>query len=207
MDSIDNELPLPEQHQGGEKNIESTVNAGSIHAAEQLYNTAKQRLLDVNNWDKICGELSAVFRLTDDKGKEIAGDITQGSCIKIDVPGPGTASGKGYDWVRIENIEEKKDSEEDAAFILITVRPADNPQTKDNNIAHFFSDKATSNFVVKREGTKVTAAVYGRNEVPNTGTDNIIDKARNAVVGVSAIAGVSNAQWKSLTNGLVNESS
>ena len=203
MSTTDNnkDLPLPEQHKGGEKNIESTVDTGSLDEASNLFQRARKRLFDVNNWDKICGKLSAVFKLTDNKGNEVSGEAKEGNYFKIDIPGPGTAAGKGYDWVRVEEIVEENKGETE--YALIRVRPTDNPSTGDKSVAHFFSDKATSNFVIKRDGTFVTAAVYGRNEVPNTEADNLLDKARNAVIGVSAIAGVSNAQWKSLTNGLL----
>ena len=70
-------------------------------------------------------------------------------------------------------------------------------------MAHFYTDEATSNFIVKREGTKVTAGVYGRNEKPNVKTETIIDKVRNAVVGTGAVTAFSKIQWKALVNGLL----
>jgi hypothetical protein len=67
----------------------------------------------------------------------------------------------------------------------------------------FFNDRSTSSFVLERDGNKVTAAVYGRNEIPNTETSNVIDKVRNVVVGTSAIAGLADIQWKNLVKGLL----
>lgn len=57
--------------------------------------------------------------------------------------------------------------------------------------------------MVSHEGNTVRAAVYGRNEVPNTGAEKAVDKARNAMVALSAMAGVSKLQWKLLVKGLV----
>jgi hypothetical protein len=199
-------ISLPPQEEGAEKNIETKENLKSIEEAKELFTVARTRLLDVNQWDKICGKLSAVFKLTDNKGNEIQGNPEVGNYFKIDIPGPGTASGHGYDWVRVEAIEEKQDEQNNEESILIRVRPADNPSTNDNNIAHFFSDKATSNFVVSRKENSVTAAVYGRNEVPNTSTNKPLDKTRNAIVGSTAVAGLSNPQWKSLANGVLGKS-
>ena len=54
-------------------------------------------------------------------------------------------------------------------------------------------------------GIEVKAAVYGRNEVPNTSTSNVIDKVRNVVVAMTATLGFSNVQWKSLVKGLVDK--
>lgn len=206
MDEQKPNISLPKQEEGAEKNIETTEELKNIEEAKELFRAAKNRLLNINLWDKICGKLSAVFQLTDDKGNDIKGDPQVGNYFKIDIPGPGTASGKGYDWVRVEAVEENKNEHEDSESILIRVRPADNPSTNDANVAHFFSDKATSNFVVSRIKNVVTAAVYGRNEVPNTTTDKPLDKTRNAVVGTTAIAGFSNPQWKSLANGVLGKS-
>jgi hypothetical protein len=198
-------IPLPEQEEGSDKNIEAVVEAPNIDEAKRLFQDAKKRLLNVNEWHKICGKMSSVFELTDEKGDHLDGDPTVGNYFRIDIPGVGSAAGKGYDWVRVEEVKKETQEDADSEYVLITVRPADNPTSKDDNIAHFFSDKATSNFVVKREKNVVTAAVYGRNEVANTGTDNTIDKLRNAVVGVSAIAGLSNPQWKMLANAVVGK--
>ncbi len=198
-------IPLPPQEEGAGTNIEATEELKRIEEARELFTAAKKRLLNVNQWDKVCGKMSAVFKLTDEKGNEIEGPPKVGNHFKIDIPGPGTASGDGYDWVRVEAVEENQDDKDDTESILIRVRPADNPTNNDNNVAHFFSGKATSNFVVSREKNTVTAAVYGRNEVPNTSTDKPLDKTRNAVVGTTAIAGFSNPQWKSLANGILGK--
>jgi hypothetical protein len=199
------DIPLPENKEGSEKNIETFVDATNIEEANSLFQAAKKRLLDVSRWHAICGELSAEFELTDDKGQRVDDNIKVGNYFKIDIPGVGSSSGKGYDWVKVEEVKEESDRENDTEYVLVRVRPSGNPTTSDDNVAHFFSNKATSNFVVKREKNVVTAAVYGRNEVPNTTTDNTIDKVRNAVVGTTALAGMSKPQWKTLANALVGK--
>jgi len=85
------------------------------------------------------------------------------------------------------------------------VRPATNPKNERKDIAHFFSEASTSSFIVKRDGNKITAAVYGRNEKPNTNTEKVTDKIRNAAIAAGAISGLSKLQWKSLVNGLVKK--
>ena len=197
---------LPAQEEGKEKNIESYLESASVDEAVQLFKAAKQRLLDVNNWDRICGKLSAVFQLTDAEGNQVKDKPAIGNFFKIDIPGPGTVAGKGYDWVRIEAVEEHVSEDNNEEHILIRVRPSDNPTTPDNHVAHFFSDHATSNFFIERKNNLVTAAVYGRNEVPNTTNANAIDKTRNAVVGTTATAGLSDPQWKALVNGVLGKS-
>jgi hypothetical protein len=200
-----NNLPLPDQQEGAEKNIESTIETASDKEAAALFQYARTRLLDVNKWQQWAGKLSAKFELMDSKGNPVESPVKVGHYFKIDIPGPGSSAGEGYDWVKVEEITEDANKAEDTEYILIRVRPSDNPSTSEENVAHFFSEKSTSNFVVKRDKKIVTTAVYGRNEVPNTATGNSLDKVRNAVIGISAVAGVSNAQWKSLVEGLLKK--
>lgn len=208
MSDLENkQLPLPEKLEGANKDIEAVTEAPGMAEAKALFEAAKQRLLDINNWGRLSGAASAVFALTDTKGQPVPVPPQVGFYIKIDVPGPGSGTGNGFDWVQVEAIEESNDREPDREFILMRVRPASNPETSATDVAHFFSDKATSNFLVMREKKTVTAAVLGRNEIPNT-TDitSLLDTIRNAVVGVGATAGLSALQWKSLVNGLLGNS-
>lgn len=101
--------------------------------------------------------------------------------------------------MQIEAIEEEENC------IGIRVRPATNPTNDRKDVAHFFDEETTSSFLVKREGKKVTVGVYGRNEKPNTNTETVVDKLRNAAIAAGAISGFSKLQWKSLVNGLVKK--
>ena len=190
---------LPPQESGAETNTEHSIVAANEADAIKLFERAKQRLLHVNEWEKLCGAGSANFQLTDALGKDVERPAQVQDHFKIDIPGPGTVTGQGYDWVRIEHIEETDDS------LLMRVRPATNPRNEAGDVAHFFSEEATSNFIVKRTTNTVEAAVYGRNELPNTHAEKGVDKARNTMVALSAMAGISKIQWKSLVKGLLTD--
>lgn len=205
-DNENKRVPLPKKEDGAQKDIEVKEETSTVDEAKHLFKSAKNRLLHVNEWDKLCGKASAVFTLTDEHGREVEGIPKVGFHFKIDIPAPGTKTGEGFDWVRVEAIEENKDVNEDSEYLVIRVRPSDNPLSANNDVAHFFSDKATSNFVVLREKKTVTAAVFGRNEVANTNkTSSLLDKLRNAIVGTGAASGLSDAQWKSLVKGVLNK--
>jgi hypothetical protein len=103
--------------------------------------------------------------------------------------------------VQVEAIEEENSGDKES--LTIRVRPATNPNNKENDTAHFFAEDATSSFLVKRTGTKLTAAVYGRNEQPNKEVSSVIDKARNIAVATGAVTGFAKLQWKSLVDGLL----
>ena len=202
MNDIKNGL-IPPQETGAETNTEHSMNLSSEEEAKQLYNTVKERLLNVNDWEKLSGAGSANFQLTDASGDAVNRHAQQNDHFRIDIPGPGPVTGNGYDWVQIQNIQEKQEPERNAECIIISVYPATNPTGGEDDVAHFFEDSATSNFMVIREGNTVTAGVYGRNEKPNTQAVKVVDKARNAMIALSAMAGVSKLQWKSLAKGLI----
>jgi hypothetical protein len=196
---------VPPQYEGQKKDIVHCVETIDEDDARKLFVIARNRLLAINRWYDLCGSSSAKFTLTDNKGTKHDRTAEKGDYLKIDLPAtPGTADGKGYDWVFIEAIEDNSDSAGPYESIALRARPSQHPNEKVENIAHFFDNDATSTFIVERHGKKVTAAVYGRNEVPNTATSNTFDKVRNVIVGMSAILGFSNMQWNNLVRGLLH---
>jgi len=194
---------IPEQKEGRDITAEARVDFETIERAKEFYREAKKRLLFIHDWHKIAGWLSADFQLTDDEGKEVDRIARKGDHFRIDITGPGSDAGEGYDWAKVEDIREINSDDIDSVAIL--VRPAPNPQTSNPNVAHFFADKSTSTFVVTREGSFVTASIYDRNIEANEETKQPLDKLRNAVVGLGAKHGFSKLQWQALTQGLVKE--
>ncbi|MEO5599924.1 MAG: hypothetical protein ABIR06_03255 [Cyclobacteriaceae bacterium] len=195
---------IPPQEAGAKKDVEEVKVNDDRNDAVSLFNIARTRMMDINHWDQLCGKASATFTLTDSNGSEINRTAEKGDYFKIDLPAPGSAEGKGYDWVFIEEIIESNHPDGAYESIVIQVRPTANPQDKGENVAHFFNEESTSSFVLERQDKTVKAAVYGRNEIPNTATSHVVDKVRNAVVAITAILGFSNLQWRSLVKGLLS---
>jgi hypothetical protein len=194
---------VPDNQSGASSDNEFSVQKIDAESATKLFQLAKARLLHVNRWHQLSGVASASFQLTDENGNETDRSAKLGDHFKIDIPGPGTITGNGKDWVQIEAIEEHSTEESDV--IAMRVRPTSNPQSSKEDVAHFFSEEASSTFSITRNGNTVTAAVHGRNEKPNLKSDSLIDKIRNAVIGSTAIAGMNKPQWKSLVKGLLSE--
>lgn len=192
---------IPEQKEGREITAEALTEFSNGTQAAAFYKEARNRLLFIHNWHKIAGWLSADFQLTDDQGNEVTRQAQKGDHFSIDITGPGSSAGKGYDWAKVEDIKEVNATELDSIAIL--VRPAPNPQTSNPNVAHFFSEKSTSTFVITREGNKIFASIFDRNIEANEETKEPLDKFRNAVVGLGAKHGFSKLQWQALVNGLV----
>jgi hypothetical protein len=195
------ENAIPSQEHGNQMDIVDKVAFNTSEQACEFYEVAKERLVDVNLWAKISDLPSATFQLCDSTGSEVQRHVKSGDYFKINIPGPGNSTGDGFDWVKVELIHEEQVNGGD--IMSIRVRPAPNPNTPEPEVAHFFSDRSTSTFQVKRIGKEVLAEVHGRNEEPNTETGHLVDNARNSVVGLGATLGVAVPQWKGLVSGLV----
>ena len=195
---------VPENREsGGNINAESIAQLNDIEAATALFKTAKQRLFDVNHWQDIAGNALAHFQITDASGKDIDGPVSEGCYFKIDIPGPATEDGDGFDWVRVEDVSAYESV--DVESVGIRVRPASNPTSPNTETAHFYSSDSTSTFTVTREKTKVTAAVYDRNIKANQDTEGVMDQVRNFLVGIAGKITGSKIQWKHLTDGLIEQ--
>ena len=193
---------VPPQYTG--KAIEAAATTTLLNKNEALhfYKVAKERLLNVNNWHQIAGMMSARFQVVDASGNEVMRLCKKGDYLKIDIPGPGSTEGEGYDWVSIEELKEVDDALMQS--VAFRVRPSENPLGKKNETAHFYDEASTSNFIVTREDTKVSACVIDRNIKPNAAASSLTDKIRDTSVGISALSFFSKIQWQLLANGIVS---
>ncbi|MEC3881664.1 hypothetical protein [Parapedobacter sp. 10938] len=193
-------LPLiPAQQEGKQVDLESRTILPDSGSAKHFLQVVKNRLFDINQWGAVASVPVATFVLTDEYGGEaIKTHPKKGDHVRIDIPGPGTAAGDGYDWVIITDITDVAET-----FCAITLQPAPNPLKQGDDTGHFFKASASSTIVVERNDREVVARYYGRNEVTNTHTESTIDNIRNAVVGVSAKLGLSYPQWQGLLDGLL----
>lgn len=192
---------VPAQYTGEEIEARACVELKDVIEAKTFYDLVKERLLKVNDWHKIAGIISAKFQLINSKGEEVTRKAEQGDYLKIDIPGPGNSEGDGYDWVCVEEINEVADSDMQSAGFR--VRPSQNPFGEKKETAHFYSDEATSNFIVTREGKQISAWIIDRNIKPNDSADSLTDKIRDTAVGMGAIEMFSKVQWQGLADGLV----
>jgi hypothetical protein len=198
------EHKLVPNHTGGiQKNLKHDLVLDSLDDAEELFVIAKDRLLNVNRWQQTASSVSAEFQLTDKYGQEMSRPAHSNDLIRIKIAAPGSASGDGYDWVLVEAIEYDDYPDEEYETFAMRVRPTPNPADNSEEIAHFFTDAATSTFVIERRGRHVIAHYFGRNEKANTEADPG-DAARNVAVSVGAWLMGSDIQWLSLIKGFLD---
>ena len=191
---------IPAQKEGSQVTFSKVLTSDSDTASRELFIKIKNRLLDINEWHE--WGVSSYFCLYNKGLKKGLPEI--GDYIRIGLPAPGTVEGDGFDWVRIEALEDL--SEERWEYIGLRVRPSKNPHCDSPEIAHFYKDTATSTFIIERSGTNITASYYGKNEAPNIkGVSRISDKLRNFVVAAGGLLGFSKIHWKKFIENIVDE--
>lgn len=189
----------PRTRYSGEKyrDVEKKVEASSRHEAFVLFENAKKRLNDINNWQLLCGKTPAEFHLTDELGNLLNVSVPQtGNLIRV------RCYDKGKDkfiWYRIEEfIHEKnllKDTE-DFGFKVILVSGPSEPQQNEEGI--------TCTFMVTRSGCNVSAVEAERSRIVTQGGIPVFIQLRDKLQHVFSWINSSNQQWKSLINGVLH---
>lgn len=192
---------VPGQSRGESVTAEGKREFPDAESAQRFFRDAEERLLNVNQWHELAGEALAQFTLTDPSGIAVDGPARQGLLLKIDIPGPGSKDGEGFDWVQIEDIGRQELP--GIQSVALRVRPIAAPGSDADQPTHFYDEKSTSTFTLTREHETVTAAIYDRNISPNTEADSLIDKVRNAITGLVGEKVFSKIQWQSLVDGLL----
>ena len=176
---------IPKQKEGAFSDTVSSIKFENETQAIEHFTLVRKRFLDVNSWELFAGEEKASFSLRDSNGKLILDLSVTGNFIRIKIPGLHNPTGDGFDWVKIEEIKEEKNLNFESVYIR--VRPSSDPTKPEEKVAHFFDEKATSNFLIRRVGEEIFAEVHGRNEEPNTENLNLLEKARNLLVAIGGM--------------------
>lgn len=194
---------IPQNNVGKQTDFEHSVTLADLEQARDTFKRAYKRLLNVPVWHELCGAASAEFELTDANGNPAHRLAEAGDHFKIDIVGPGTKAGNGYDWAVVKKIIDNSAPDSENESFALQVSAAKNPQSASGETAHFFTDEATSTFIVERSGNIVTATYAGRNESANNDTGEKIDNLRNSVIAGLALAAGSKLQWDALLKGLL----
>ena len=169
--------------------------------ADDAYARAVDHFYAVNRWGELNDSMRTAFQLFDGDGRAVDRRPVEGDRIRIDVAGPGSPSAGGYDWVEITGIETGPPP---AGFHAITIRPCAPPDKPDGAVAHFYNDKSSNTFVLRRLDNCLLAEVHGRNEVPNTSDVPLLDRARNELLSLAGRVGLGRIQWQDWADGLLS---
>lgn len=194
---------LPPQESGRQTDFTHEKKFETLKAAHEAFLAAAGRMLSVNNWHVYSGPGSAIFRLCNNQGDELALMAEEGFFFSIDLPGPGPDAGDGLDWVMIEKLVAEGEAHTAEEYVIMTVRPSADPKKESIEIAHFYNEMSTSTFIVRRDGLLLSAGAHGRNESPNNRAVDLHDKVRNTAIALMARVGLSGGQWQKLVNGII----
>ena len=173
--------------------------------AIKLFSIAKKKLNDINHWQHINIFSDTEFRLTNEEGKIIEYQNPEiGNLIRIKLPF-FNKSGNDYYWVRLDAFENSKDILKDEEIYGFRVSPVRSPIDNKKEEAHFYTSKASSTFLIIRNGRTVYAVEEGRNEVPNDKPNSFIQKFKNSVIAIGAILGFGHSEWKGLMQGILKD--
>ena len=193
---------IPYNNKGKAVDIEHAIEENSAEGAIKMYERARLRIVNPLIWHLLTGAFGAKFDLYSTRPNDTKRLAKVDDYFKIDIPGPGLVSGEGFDWVKVELLEENSEPDCEVSTAM-TLRASCNPQKPDEGTAHFFDGEATSTFIIKRIGKTVYASYHGRNEIANTVNIPLLDKLRNKVVATGAEAGLSELQWEALIKGFL----
>jgi hypothetical protein len=193
----ENEL-VPDQQGGGSADLREVRTLPTNSAAEQVFRLAVTRMLHPACWSEIAGELGVDFQQTDSSANTIDTAVKSGDFIRIDLPGPGSKLGRGYDWAMVLATKDEYQGSPGQRYAALEVMASPRPGSQSDDAAHFFEKGASSSFELFWKGQTVEARYSGRNEIANNSTESVVDNVRNTVVASTARMGLSELQWKLL---------
>ncbi len=181
--------------------ITESRNFSTEEEVVKAFHNARNRLGSINQWQQFAGTTSASFELFDSLGHQVTRFPKVNDHVRIDIPGPGSVVGSGYDWVKITQFEDRPED----YYTLITLQPSVPPAnlgTRDE-VAHFFKPTASTNIEIKVENLALHVNYFGRNEETNNTSELFVENLRNSIIGFGAKLGLSYPQWKKLVEGLL----
>ena len=195
---------VPENKEGKQTDLKYSLIL-PFDEAVKCFERAHMRMLNPGTWHKLSGIFSACFVLTSANGQKVNRLAQVNDHYKIDIPGPGSKAGGGYDWVTVDAIEDITRTGMSEESCGLRLRPCSDPTGTGKDTAHFFQEQATSTFIIRRKDNTVTASYHGRNELPNVHTGSMFDNVRNTVIASGALSGFSEMQWMILIKAFLQE--
>ncbi len=184
------------------KDVTKKIEAPTRHEAMVLFENAKKRLNDINNWTLFSEKSPAEFQLTDGEGNLLSASTPQpGNLIKVRFHAPASDTQHAYIWYRIENFIHEKNLLKDTEDFGFNTRQIRDP--------FLSNDQADSNsgvtciFMITRSGCIVSALEVETRKVFGHKTVSPFSKLRNKFSTMLDLVNPSNHQWKPLLNGVL----
>lgn len=192
---------LPVNKIGSENNAATSLTFETETEASNRFRILTQNLLKINDWSVNAGKNPTEFFIYNKNFQEKQLLAEEGNLVKIKIPAPENKLGEGFDWVIVRKIEVINQTDLEA--LLLQMKPHQCPENADKGIAHFYTDDATSTFVLAKKNKTIQFSIHGRNEIPNTEKVGFINSLRNFFVASGGIFGGSKLQWQNFSEEFV----
>jgi hypothetical protein len=178
------QYPATSYNQALGKNMDHSTVARSIEDAEDGFVDAKERLLDVNNWNRYVGVAGINIRLTDGHSRPVKRRAHKGDHIWVSIPGQKDCS------MIIESLE--YDDYPDLGMEAFTMRIHPCVHTTDVHGDELDLTATQASLIIERRGMHLDAAFQSRSIFPGI----------NELVG--SWYGLSEAQWNRLLKNFID---
>jgi hypothetical protein len=166
IDTIEQHYLVPEHLRGIQKDLSFAVTIESGEDADDWFVEAMDRLLKINDWNKLSNTIKLLFSLTDHHGKNVSRRAHRGDYIKILSKGNTSIADHEPHWILVEAIEYDDYPDNDKETIAIHLQPSIGPFQK--NGYHHDNMEASGTFVIERQAKKLTASYHSRNDISET---------------------------------------
>ena len=201
---IDIQHLLPANKKGSKNNAAAFIICDSEAKALQKFSELSEKLLRINEWKIYARKNPTEFYLHQKENQKSA--IAQvKDFVKIRMPAPKNQSGKGFDWVIVNDIRSLDEPQK--KILLLQMRPHSCPISSKRNVAHFYTDAASNTFILAQKDKTIQLSIHGRNEVPNTKKLGFINSMRNFFVANGGIFGGSKVQWQDFADEFIKNES
>lgn len=162
-----------------DKNPGQCMTENTIEDAEDSFVGAKERLLDINNWNKYSPMADISFRLSDGHGRPVKRKAHKGDHVKIDLPGPSA-----HYCAVIEAIEYDDYPDLDMETFTLRLRPCVHSRTEEDD------DVVEGALIIERRSRQIFTAFQSRYAMDHTSSSG-------------GFCGLSDQEWERLSNKFV----
>ena len=184
---------LPVNTSGSANNAAAFQTFHSEAEAFDKFRSLSRKLLQINDWKVNAGKNPTDFYLHNKEQEKLA-FAEMNDLVKIKMPAPKNQTGKGFDWVVINKLDSIEDT--GMKVLLLQMKPHSCAENMNDQIAHFYTEDATNNFILAKKGKTVQLSIHGRNEIPNVKNIGFLNSCRNFFVANGGIFGGSKVQWQ-----------
>ena len=185
------------------KDVAKKIEAPTRHEAMVLFESAKKRLNDINNWTLFCGKSPADFQLTDEMGNLLNSPAPQiGNIIKVRCHAPSADAKNNYIWYKIESFIHEKNLLKDTEDFGFTAVQISDPAVFANQA--YSTAGVTCVFLVVRTGCVVSAIEVETSKVTGKLPFSAFNKLKSRFSVLFDLINPPQQQWKNLVNGVLH---